>query len=189
MIHICGDSFATSDLRSTIIPWHEQLDCKSYGKVGASNTMISQQVDTAIQSGADFIIVLFTSSARFEHASGPYSVQNLYTAGLNQTQRRIVKEWAVELFDLDWEIYRNKCIIEGVLARLKNSGISFLFDQGGFEHPKWGIDKKYFTEYDDNRSKYNLWDYGDTQLHIPSFHITDQNIHNEIAEYYHEQTR
>ena len=132
---------------------------------------------------------MFTTSCRFEHESGPYTIQNVTTSGLNDLQKDIIKKWTVEFFDLDTEIYRNKCIIEGTLARLVNSGIPFLFDQGGFEHPKWGTDKKYFTEYNDNRSKYNLWDYGDTQLFIPSFHITDQNIHNEIAEYYREQTR
>ena len=53
----------------------------------------------------------------------------------------------------------------------------------------WGVEKKYFTEYDKYRSKYNLWDYGNRHLMRPNFHITDQNIHNEIANYYREQTR
>ena len=93
------------------------------------------------------------------------------------------------IVDLDLEIYRNKCIIESVLQRLTDSNIPFLFDQGGFEHTKFGATSEYFKAWDFNRSKYNLWDHGDSKLHRPYFHIADQNTHNEIAEYYSEQTR
>lgn len=189
MIYVCGDSFASSDPESDITPWHELFECTSLGKICVSNLMISKQVDFAIEQGAKFIIVLFTTSCRYEHESGPYTIQNLTTSGLNNLQQDIIKKWTVEFFDLDNEIYKNKCIIEGTLARLQQSGIPFLFDQGGFEHPKWGVTQKYFTYYDSNRSKYNLWDYGDSKLYRPYFHITDQNIHNEIADYYREQTR
>lgn len=190
MIFVCGDSFASSDPKSTVKPWHEQLDCVSYGQVGASNLMISKQVDLAIQQRADFVIVLFTSSCRFEHETGPFTIQNVKdSSNLNAEQQRIAMSWAKHFFDLDLEIYKNQCIIESVLSRLSNSSIRFLFDQGGFEHPKWGTDKKYFTEYNQHRSKYNLWDYGDSLKFNPCFHIDDQNTHNQIAEYYREQTR
>ena len=189
MIYVCGDSFASSDPRSDITPWHELLDCTSLGEVGASNVMISKQVDIAIEQRAEFVIVLFTSSCRYEHESGPYTIQNPIESGLNSVQRDIIKSWTAEFFDLDREIYKNKCIIEGVLSRLDQSGIPFLFDQGGFEHPKWGVTQRYFTYYDSHRSKYNLWDYGDSLKFVPCFHIDDQNIHNQVAEYYHEQTR
>ena len=189
MIYICGDSFSASDFESDITPWHELFECTSLGIVRCSNLMISQQVDFAIEQGAEFIIVSFTSCCRYEHKSGPYTVANLTNNDLNNKQRDIIKNWTVEFFDLDNEIYKNKCIIESVLQRLTNSNIPFLFDQGGFEHPKWGITQKYFTYYDLHRSKYNLWDYGDSTLYRPYFHITDQKIHNKIAEYYYDQTR
>jgi hypothetical protein len=76
-----------------------------------------------------------------------------------------------------------------VLQRLTDSGIPFLFDQGGFEHAKFGVTTQYFEKYKNHRSKYNLWDYGDSKLHRPYFHIADQNTHNRVAEYYCEQTR
>ncbi len=188
MIYVCGDSFGTSDPDSSIIPWHEQLDCTSLAQICVSNLMISKQVDHAILH-ASFIIVLFTTSCRYEHDSGPYTIQNLSTSNLTKVQQHIVTEHAKHFFDLDLEIYRNKCIIESVLQRLVDSGIPFLFDQGGFEHPKWGVDKTYFEKYHAYRSGYNLWDWGDSKLFRPYFHITDQNKHNEIANYYHAKTR
>lgn len=189
MIYVCGDSFASSDSSSDITPWHELFDCVSLAQPCVSNVMISKQVDYAIEKTADFIIVAFTVSCRYEHITGPYTIQNLFASGLNDRQKDIIKAWTVEFFNLDNEIYKNQCIIEAVLSRLKQSGIPFLFDQGGFEHRMWGVEKKYFTEYDQYRSKYNLWDYGNRHLMRPNFHITDQNIHNEIADYYREQTR
>ena len=75
-----------------------------------------------------------------------------------------------------------------MLQRLTDSNIPFLFDQGGFEHAKFGVTTQYFEKYNKHRSKYNLWYHGDSKLHRPYFHITDQNTHNKIAEYYREQT-
>ena len=66
MIYICGDSFAASDKQSTIIPWHEQLECVNLSRVCATNLQISQQVDHAIEH-ASFIVALFTTCVRFEY--------------------------------------------------------------------------------------------------------------------------
>jgi len=189
MIYICGDSFASSDRENKITPWHEQLDCVNLSKVCATNLQISQQVDHAIRH-ASFIIVLFTTSVRFEYMGvDSYTLHNLTTSNLSKEQQHIVTEHAKHFFDLNLEIYRNKCIIESVLQRLVDSGIPFLFDQGGFEHAKFGVTTEYFTKYNKYRSKYNLWDYGDSKVYRPYFHITDQNTHNRVAKYYLEQTR
>jgi hypothetical protein len=188
MIYICGDSFGTSDSSSEVTPWHKNIYCTNLSKLCATNLQISQQVDYAIDH-ASFIIVLFTTCVRFEFGNDSYTLHNLSSSNLNTEEQKIVTDYAKHFFNLDLEIYRNKCIIESVLQRLVDSGIPFLFDQGGFEHKKWGTTKTYFTKYNDYRSKYNLWDYGDSKLHRPYFHITDQKIHNEIAEYYNDQTR
>lgn len=183
MIYVCGDSFGASDTESVITPWHQQFECVNLSRVCATNLQISQQVDIAIDH-ASYIIVLFTSCGRFEYGTDSYTIHNLTTSKLNKKQQQIVSEHAKNFFNLDLEIYRNKCIIESVIQRLIDSGIPFLFDQGGFEHKKFGVAKEYFKKYSKYRSKYNLWDYGDSKLHRPYFHITDQNIHNEVAEYY-----
>lgn len=188
MIYICGDSFGASDSDSDIVPWHEKLDCVNLSKVCATNLQISQQVDHAI-AHASFVIVLFTTSVRFEYGSDSYTLHNLDTSTLTSEQKNIVTQYAKNFFDLDLEIYRNKCIIESVLQRLVDSNVPFIFDQGGFEHHSFGTNKKYFEKYNQHRSDYCLWDYGDSKKFRPYFHITDQNIHNQIAEYYGEQTR
>jgi hypothetical protein len=85
---------------------------------------------------------------------------------------------------MDLAIYTNRCIIESVLYRLQQSGIPFVFDQGGFEHPSMGATNKYFLEYCAHRSDINLWDFARTREYRPYYHITDAKMHKEIANYY-----
>ena len=191
MIYICGDSFCTSDKDSDIIPWHEKIpNSKSLGEVCASNLLISLQLDYALACNPSFIIVNFTSCTRGEIIRGEefiaYTILNSVGDKLTKAERIAVELHTKHIYNINLEIYRNKCIIESVLQRLVKSNIPFIFDQGGFEHKQ---DNKYFTDYNQYRSKWCLWDYGDSHRHRPYFHITDQNIHNKIAEYYSEQTR
>jgi hypothetical protein len=66
-----------------------------------------------------------------------------------------------------------------------DSKIPFLFDQGGFEHSKFGGSTKlYFKKFDQYRSQVNLWDHGNTALYRPYYHITDPDIHKSVADYY-----
>ena len=186
MIYICGDSFASSDSRSTIIPWHQQFTCVNFARDCATNLNISKQVDRAIAEDAKFIILLCTTCVRFDWSGTFYTFHDIDNspANFNENQKQILKKYFIEFFDLDLEIYKNKCIIESTLQRLVDSNIPFLFDQGGFEHPKFCTAETYFSKYNNHRSKYCLWDYGDSKLKMPSFHITDQTIHNRVAEYY-----
>lgn len=193
--YICGDSFSDIDpLYTQIVPWVEQIP----GSINlalkcASNTMISLQVDDAISNNANFIRVNFTSCTRGEFVDNneiiPYTRINTVGDQLPKEIRTVVDMYTMQVFNLELEIYKNKCLIESVLQRLVDSGIPFSFDQGGFEHPTFGATQTYFTKYNAYRSKYNLWDYGDSKIHRPYFHITKQLVHNEIAEYYREKTR
>lgn len=190
MIYICGDSFCVSDPDyPKITPWHEQVEgAISLGRVCASNLLIAQQVNKAIQLDADFIIVEFTSSLRSEllwkGAVVPFSWLSLdNTTPFDSNTLDMLKQ-KFEYVDLNTEIERNKLIIEATLQRLVDSGIPFLFDQGGFEHPSYGGVGTYFIKYDKYRSGLCLWDYADTRTHRPYFHIQDQSIHDMIAEYY-----
>ena len=190
MIYICGDSFCASDKESKIKPWHEQIpNSKSLGEVCASNLLISLQVDYALANYPSFIIVCFTSCTRGEVVRGeefiPFTRTNSIGDRLTKAERIAVDLHTKHIHNLGLEIYRNRCIIESALQRLVNSNVPFLFDQGGFEHKQ---ERKYFYEYNKHRSKYCLWDYGDSHAHRPYFHITDQAKHNEIAEYYNGQT-
>ena len=61
-----------------------------------------------------------------------------------------------------------------------------MFDQGGYEHASFSNSKKnYFDAYTQYRSEICIWDYVTKNLkHRPYYHIEDQLIHEEIAEYY-----
>jgi hypothetical protein len=216
MIYVCGDSFNTSDKDYSGQSWYDKFSkltphSINLSMVCASNLLISLQVDRAIKSTPDFIIVSFTSVTRAEVAFTHKKTQELldrfysltsiknklanltcYTifgvntaTALSAKQQKLLEQYTKEFFDLDLAIYRDQIIIEHTLQKLVDSEIPFLFDQGGFEHPSYGtVDKKYFTLYDQYRSAYNLWDYMPNRSFRPYFHITDDDITTKIAKYY-----
>lgn len=191
-VYICGDSFYCSDQESTIVPWHELIECTRLAIVCASNLLISLQVNQAIEQRADFIIVGFTSSLRselmFDGKLVPFSWLSLdETTPFDQTTIDNLKQ-LFDKIDLDTEVKRNELIIEATLQRLVDSAIPFLFDQGGFEHKSYGGVGEYFSKFNQFRSKVCLWDHADTRIHRPYFHITDQTIHTQIADYYVNET-
>jgi hypothetical protein len=184
-VYICGDSFAVPDPEYGSC-WVDYLgDTNNLAQVCASNLLISQQVDRAIQEESKFIICLFTSSTRqlvrYKDTVKPISWHSIDTTDFDPTQKKLLKQYAAEFFDLDTAIYENKCIIEHTLHKLESSNIPYLFDQGGFEHR---VDKKYFQHYNHRRSEKNLWDYTNTRAYRPYYHITDSNVHKQISEYY-----
>lgn len=180
--------------------------------VCASNLHIRLQVQAAIDNKADFVILLCTSSTRGEGRLhdrldsrkpildrfvnigtssqgefGCYSYNSLDDTCVFEARRvEHIKTFRDEIFDLELAIYNNQFIIESSLYALRNNQIPFVFDQGGFEHPKFsGSKKQYFSQFDDHRSEFNLWSYvGHPMGHRPYFHITDQSVHQLIAEYY-----
>ena len=192
MIYICGDSFGVSDPEYGVC-WADLLaqhyPTTNLAQVCASNLMIAQQVDQAIAAKPDFIIVLFTASTRgetqFNGRVTPYSIHSLdATTPFSEFQLKVLRDYTAEFFDIDLAIYRNQCIIESVLHRLENSGIDFLFDQGGFEHRSYGGVGQYFSSYDRWRSAVCLWDYANVRTHRPYYHIQDPERHQMIANYY-----
>jgi len=192
-VYICGDSFCVSDPEYgpcwvDYVSQHRSV--LNLACVAATNLMISLQVDQAIESGADFVIVQGTactrSQTRFNGAVVPFSYHTAdqTTTPFDSTQLKILKQYYTEFFDLELAVYENKCIIENTLHKLVQSGIPFLFDQGGFEHSSFGSTKKYFEQFDQYRSKINLWDYARTRSYRPYYHIVDNDVHKRVAEYY-----
>lgn len=197
MIYVCGDSFGVPDPDYGAM-WVEMLEQRlgrpvtNLSRVCASNAMIAQQVDRT--QDADFVIVLFTASTRsWTRLNGqviPFSWHSLdHTTPFDSDQLTVLKNYAVEFFDLDLAIYENQCIIESVLQRLVDRGRPFCFDQGGFEHASYGSRVKYFDKYHAWRSKINCWDWAQHRSHRPYYHITDPAVHAEIADYYFERIR
>ena len=193
MIAVCGDSFCVPDPDYGPM-WVDLLaadrEVRNYSERTATNLLIARQVDQAIEDGADFIIVHFTSCTRGEkpHA-GRYVPFSYHTASdittpFDSNALRILKEYYTEFFDLDLAIYQNSITIEHVLNKLVQSNQPFRFDQGGFEHSSYGGAGKYFAQRNQYRSQYNLWDHADTRMFRPYYHITNQQIHQQVAEYY-----
>jgi len=192
MIYICGDSFGVPDPDHGI-GWMdllaEKFSVTNLCQVCASNLMIAQQVEKAINNSADFIIMLCTASTRnqiqINNKLIPYSIYSLdNTTPFTDRQLTLLKEYTTEFFDLELAIYQNQLTIEAMLQKLVDSNIDFIFDQGGFEHPSYGGTKKYFTKFNNYRSKLNLWDYAQTRSYRPYHHIDNLADHTAIANYY-----
>lgn len=220
-IYITGDSFGVLDPEWGDWSWVSQLSNKlgpefqinNLSMVCASNLLISLQVDKAIDSGADYVIMLATSSTRedvkliqtsrdsnnlldrFHDITDPCINGDLVSfsyASLDDTtvftepQLIQLRDFSSHFVDLDLLVYRNKCIIESTLEKLVRSKIPFMFDQGGFEH-KFYSDSEcgYFQYYAQYKTDINLWDYVPRKMkHRPYFHITDPDTHAEIARYF-----
>lgn len=73
-LFICGDSFASPDFESSVVPWFELLaqalgphwQTVNHSMVCASNLHIRLQVQSAIDQQADYVIMMATSSTRGE---------------------------------------------------------------------------------------------------------------------------
>jgi len=191
---ICADSFAVSDpdygacWADLLAQHHETINL---AQVCATNLLIAQQVERALSQSPDFVIVCFTSCTRGEKRyQGRIEPFSYHTASTTTTpfdhqDLAVLREYFVRFFDLELAIYQNKITIEHTLARLARSGVPFLFDQGGFEHPQYGdVDRQYFQEYHSYRSRINLWDYARTRHYRPFYHIVDPEIHKQVSEYY-----
>jgi hypothetical protein len=205
-VYVCGDSFASRDpeygaswteLLSDLL--QAQAQVVNLACVAASNLLINIQVNQAVHH-ADYIIVLGTAVTRAEVAVQAvdsqltllerfqkndlvaYSILRPYRSHLTVQQQEQVKQYHTEFFDLDLAIHRDHAIISNTLDIIKRSGRPYLFDQGGFEHPRFGGTQEYFT--DANRSAINLWDLGTTQDERPYYHIREAATHARIADYY-----
>jgi hypothetical protein len=181
--------------------------------VCASNFLIRLQVERAIQHAADFIIMLCSSSIRGQgkinnHGRGElldrfyqigvidnnnkdlacFSLQSIdETCVFSPDQMDILLSYYRDIHSLELAIMENQFIIESSLYRLRDSGIPFTWDQGGFENPNYGaiMHEHYFSEFQQWKSEKNIWNFMPrTKSHRPYFHITDPTTHNELAQYY-----
>jgi hypothetical protein len=205
-IYICGDSFAVADpeygaswpelLADLLI---DQAQVVNLSSVAASNLLINIQANLAVQL-ADYIIVMGTAVTRAEVAVQPvdakltllerfqrndlvaYSILRPYRSHLNTQQQQLVRQYHTEFFDLDLAIHRDHAIISNTLDIIERSGRPYLFDQGGFEHPRFGGTQEYFAQA--RRSQINLWDLGTTQDERPYYHVKEPAAHERIARYY-----
>jgi hypothetical protein len=197
MIYICGDSFAVSDPEygpcwADILA--QRFEVCNLAVIAATNLLISQQVQQAIDGKATFVIVQCTAVTRSEkrvndrYVPFSYHTASRTTTPFTDKQLQILKQYYTEFFDLDLAILQNRITIEHSLRSLEDRAIPFRFDQGGFEHPKFSNAKTgYFQQFDQYRSAINLWDYTVTRNYRPYYHIVDPVTHHLVADYYTQQ--
>ena len=222
IIGICGASDCFLDPDWPGISWMEKLESllptgyevKNFSLEGASNFLISLQVEKAIES-CDVVLVNFTSSVRFEYCvKQPSEDQDLFdrffryhqsqgswslistsplsvykNPVLNTQQQNIIKDFFANFHDIEVDIKKNFIFIKHSIESLIKSQKKFMFSTGGFEHRSYmDRDSPYlsaFDEYKQYQSKYNLWDHiRDYKAPRPYFHITDTDTTDKIARYY-----
>jgi hypothetical protein len=197
MIYICGDSFCVSDPEYGLC-WSdilaERFEVCNLAQIAATNLLIAQQVQQAIRNSASFVIMQCTAVTRGEKrvqdtvVPFSYHTASRITTPFTDKQLQILKEYYTEFFDLDLAVFQNSITIEHSLQSLVYNKIPFQFDQGGFEHPKFGNARTgYFQNFNEYRSDINLWNYTVTRNYRPYYHIVDPAIHREVANYYTEQ--
>jgi hypothetical protein len=174
----------------------EKFSICNLAQIAATNLLIAQQVDRAIADKADFVVVQCTSVTRSEKLhNGKYFPFSYHTASTETTpfsksQLQILRDYYTEFFDLNLAIYQNAITIENTLQKLVDSEIPFCFSQGGFEHANfYPVSTEYFSKFSQWRSGVNLWDYTVTRQYRPYYHITDRQIHQQVADYYVEKIK
>jgi hypothetical protein len=207
-VYVCGDSFSTPDPEYGTV-WVDLLQHKlgedysivNTSSVAASNLLVAVQVDNAIKNRADFVVIVATACTRSEalvqpatdqalmtrfnrHELVSYSIFRPYRSHLNTQDQEAIYNFHLRYTDLELNIFRDHTLLLGTLTRLQQAGIPFLFDQGGFEHPSFGGSRRYFEQFDAQRSALNVWDYGTTQDERPYYHVKEPALHQQIADYY-----
>ena len=87
--------------------------------------------------------------------------------------------------DIPSLIEKNYIFINYTLQLLDSLNIPFAWSQGGFEHKKFNPSTEWnFTAYKDKECKINLWDYSDSQIPRPYYHITDKQILQDVCNEY-----
>lgn len=191
---MCGDSFCVSD-PDYGVNWvdllSQEFNVINLSEVTATNLLIAQQVDYAINEKATFIIMQGTSCTRSEKRHNgklvpfSYHTATTETTPFDESDLMVLKTYFTQFFDLELSIYQNSITIEHTLQKIADSSIPFKFDQGGFEHLQFGsLRSDYFIKFNQYRSEINLWDYTHTRSYRPYYHITDPTIHKLVANYY-----
>lgn len=218
-LFICGDSFCFPDpeygtcwvnMIELSLP---EIDVINVSSPGASNYLISLQVQHAIANNCDWIIYQATSSIRqeFSIAKGSSSrdyidrywnprseenksvISNSWVSATRNTENLLVskdqsiKQFFTNFVDIPSMIHKNYIFIDYTLRLLAESlpRNRWAWSPGGFEHKKFLDSTEWdFSKYQDRICAVNLWDDYDNSLLRPYYHVTDPNIHHKVCESY-----
>jgi hypothetical protein len=218
-LYICGDSFCTEDL-SHGTSWVgllkdalPNINIVNLASPGASNYLISLQVQHALDNKCDYLIYHATSSIRNEFQIGtsdhkkdhierywhPDDQNNksvLSTSWISATRNtsdvmldhnNTIKGFFTNHVDFLSMVRKNYIFIDYTLKiiRSKMGNTNWLWSRGGFEHYKFSESQSWnFSSYQVEESTINLWDDFDHDLLRPYYHVTDFTIHQRVCNLY-----
>ena len=162
----------------------------SLARPGASNFYIGLQVEYAIKQRPDLILVMFSNYDRIELLNGvsPYhvdrgieniqgnpissvnagTVSNVITNFIDQhlvesQQEDALKAWFANVYDFGIRYHQDWFMCQGILHRLKESGIPFVFNFGGMKY--FSVDPaQAWSSFQNNLVMDNPWDQLDFTL-------------------------
>jgi hypothetical protein len=219
ILFVCGDSFCFPD-PDYGLSWVDliqksrpNIEIINLSSPGASNYLISLQVQHALKNNCDRIIYHATSSIRQEfsiaqHTATKDSINrywNLmsknnksvvsaswisatrYTDELLSDEDQIIKKFFTEYIDLPSMINKNYIFIDYTLKLLDSflPRSQWAWSPGGFENKKFSDSISWdFANFQDRMCKINLWDDYDNSKMRPYYHVTDPTIHQRVCELY-----
>lgn len=219
-LFICGDSFCFSDpeygpnwadMLKDSLPHVEVINISS---PGASNYLISLQVQHALKNHGRWIIYLATSSIRQEFSISrnktivkdrierywdPRSQKNKdvvsnswinatnYTENLLTAGNQTIKQFFTDFIDTTSMVNKNFIFIDYTLKLLESSlpRNNWAWSSGGFEHKGFSDSIEWdFSKYQDRMCPINLWDYNDRSIPRPYYHVVDPEIQSNVCDRY-----
>jgi hypothetical protein len=190
-----------------------KLEVVNLSSSGASNYLVYLQVKTALENHCDYLIYHATSSIRQEFRLGDdgrqyddvtrywntnnpnknapmicgswLEVDRHYQGLVDTKQVNLINQFFKHFVDLPNLIEKNYIFVVHTLEMIKSSAVAWAWSQGGFEHPRFGIDRKWnFDPYLDKMCPINLWDHYDPKKIRPWFHVTDPTVHQRVCDHY-----
>ena len=98
-----------------------------------------------------------------------------------------IKRFFMKYIDMSSVIEKNYIFIQQTLFMISSSKniLNWAWSQGGFEHKKFKSVRDWnFSEYRKNECSINLWDYYDSKVRRPHYHITDKQILQDTCNQY-----
>jgi hypothetical protein len=202
----CGDSYSAPDDKYPGLHWSEKLQphtCYSIARGGASNFSIWHQVQQCAKFKPDVVLISFTSCPRIEFPKTKF--KNLLFAdnklglmdikydycntmhanidhGLPGYNTNEFANWLPYYIE-EYEVLKNFLYIKASLDFLKVNNIEYYYTLGGFSS-KVGLVSGIPVQFDEHSQFEKLpngWLHP-IKLMSPSFHIPDEQWHNDHAE-------
>jgi len=162
-----------------------KLEVINYAEGGASNLMIRQQIDKAIESKPDLVILGATSPNRHEVIDNKGKILTIFQVDDRTLNKHLSKEkisqlknYVAFINDDNLDLYKSFYIIQSGLEKLKSLKIPFIFIPGPLKECDWS---DYRVVWPNNLPP--VWDKIFFDNTMPNHHpISRQKIFAEILD-------